>query len=112
MQLAEILRSNTSLQKLKCDQNLISTLGIIRILDSLKVNKSLVKLQAENNKMTISRRFLAVVGDLVIYHNKTLRQLILTCYANIAAHLGQPSQQTSHHTNALTPKDKEMLAEY
>jgi hypothetical protein len=50
----------------------------------LKQNKSLTKLSAANNNLKVSRRFLALIGDLVMYHNRVLRFLILTCVTKSA----------------------------
>lgn len=80
--MAEIIRSNNSLQTIKVSQNLLTTVGIVKMLEPLKINKRLVKLHGENNKIIISRRLLALIGDMVVYHNNTLRELILTCHSN------------------------------
>lgn len=66
--------------------------------------------------MTVSRQFLAVVGDLVIYHNRSLRQLILTCYTNVISHLtgsdDLKSVSNDFEFGSLSPADKEMLDNY
>ena len=60
----------------------MTTVGIVKILEPLKINKSLVKLHAEDNKIIVSRRLLALIGDIAVYHNNTLRELVLTCHSN------------------------------
>jgi len=60
---------------------------MIRILEALKQNQGLVKLKAENNRLVVCRRFLALVADLVIYHNRSLRILVLTVFSNIVQNL-------------------------
>lgn len=59
----------------------------MRLLYALKYNQTLVKLQAENNRVRVCRRLLGLIGDLVIYHNRSLRVLILTTHANLLTHL-------------------------
>ena len=50
------------------------------LLKVLEQNKTLVKLSLENNKFFISRGLLALIGNVFIFRNRTLRELIMTCY--------------------------------
>lgn len=90
-----MIRLNNSLQRIKADQNHFTTLGVVRLLYALKYNQTLVKLQAENNRVRVCRRLLGLIGDLVIYHNRSLRVLILTVHANILTHLKGDNESTS-----------------
>lgn len=54
---------------------------MVRILNALKNNTTLTKLIAQNNRFRVSRRLLSLIGDLVIYHNRVLRRIVLTCLA-------------------------------
>lgn len=74
----------------------------------------MTKLSSENNKIRVCRRFLGLIGDLVIYHNRSLKILILTCQSNILNQLNgldqEPSlssdQEVSESTPTLNPFDK------
>lgn len=80
VEVANILVSNTSLQSLNLDNNDIKEIGLVALLKVLKENRSLVKLRLENNKFMISRQLLGFLGDVFIYHNRTLRTLIMTFF--------------------------------
>ena len=43
----------------------------------------MVKLRAENNKFLVTRGLLSLIGNVFIFHNRTLRILILTCYGKV-----------------------------
>lgn len=48
------------------------------MLKVLKDNHSLVKLKLENNKFLLSRQLLGFLGDVFVYHNRSLRVLTMT----------------------------------
>ena len=50
------------------------------MLKVLEQNRTLVKLKAENNKFRVTRGLLAVIGNVFVYRNRTLKSLILTTY--------------------------------
>ena len=75
-----MLVSNTSLQSLNLDNNDIKEAGLVALLKVLKENRSLVKLRIENNKFLISRQLLGFLGDVFVYHNRSLRTLIMTFF--------------------------------
>lgn len=54
--------------------------GLVSILHALRPNKRVVKFIAEDNKFSISRGILALIGNLVAYANNTLQFLQLTCH--------------------------------
>mmetsp|Transcript_18477 Transcript_18477/g.28354 ORF Transcript_18477/g.28354 Transcript_18477/m.28354 type:complete len:315 (+) Transcript_18477:1066-2010(+) len=76
---AEMLIKNKSIQSLKVNQSSVTEAGLVCLLNSLRQNNQVTKLVARDNRIKASRRLLALVGDLVIYFNSTLRYLILTC---------------------------------
>jgi hypothetical protein len=43
----------------------------------LKDNRSLVKLKLDNNKFMLNRQLLGFIGDVFVYHNRTLRILAM-----------------------------------
>lgn len=61
------------------DNNDIKEAGLVALLKVLKENRSLVKLRLENNKFLISRQLLGFLGDVFVYHNRSLRVLVMTC---------------------------------
>lgn len=62
------------------DNNDIREAGLVALLKVLKENRSLVKLRLENNKFLISRQLLGFLGDVFVYHNRSLRILIMTSF--------------------------------
>ena len=72
--------ANTSIQSLNLDNNDIKEAGLVALMKVLKENRSIVKLRLENNKFMISRQLLGFIGDVFVYHNRTVRQLILTFF--------------------------------
>ena len=47
------------------------------LLRALKVNDNLVSLVARHNLLKVNARVLATIGDLLVYHNGSLRRLDL-----------------------------------
>lgn len=70
--MAELLLKNQSIKRLSLDNNEIREPGLVAILKVLEKNKSLVKLKMENNKFYISRQLLGLIGNLFVFHNRTL----------------------------------------
>jgi len=89
----------------------MTTVGMIRILEALKQNLCLVKFKAENNRLQVCRRFLALVADLVIYHNRSLRILVLTVFSNVLSNLNGSSDitQASFRKETKLGKQEEYL---
>jgi hypothetical protein len=77
---ANIITQTKTLSKLKLDSCEIKLVGMMKILDALKLNSSIVKFKAAGNHFQASRRMLAIIGDLVVYHNRTLRFLNLSLH--------------------------------
>lgn len=75
-----MLVTNTSIQSLNLDNNDIKEAGLVALLKVLKENRSLCKLRLENNKFFISRQLLGFLGDVFVYHNRSLRTLIMTFF--------------------------------
>ncbi len=65
--------ANTSIQSLNLDNNDIKEAGLVALMKVLKENRSIVKLRLENNKFMISRQLLGFIGDVFVYHNRTVR---------------------------------------
>jgi hypothetical protein len=80
IEVANMLVSNTSLQSLNLDNNDIREAGLVALLKVLKDNRGLVKLRLENNKFMISRQLLGFLGDVFLYHNRSLRVLVMTSF--------------------------------
>ena len=78
IEVANMLVSNTGLQSLNLDNNDIREAGLVALLKVLKENRSLVHLRLENNKFLFSRQLLGFLGDVFVYHNRTLRTMIMT----------------------------------
>ena len=77
-EVANIMMSNTSIQTLNLDNNDIKEHGLVAMLKVLETNKTLVKLRMENNKFLVSRQLLGLIGNLFVFKNRTLQQMILT----------------------------------
>lgn len=62
---------------LNISSNQITNFGMSRLLLALRAVKGqenhLGKLIARENRLQVSSRLLALIGDLVVYHNRTLR---------------------------------------
>ena len=71
--MANVLVANTSIQSLNLDNNDIKEAGLVALMKVLKENRSIVKLRLENNKFMISRQLLGFIGDVFVYHNRTVR---------------------------------------
>lgn len=76
-ELANILLRNKSLRKVSVSRNGIKEEGIILLLNALKSNKTITTFRAEANKFAVTRRTLALIGNLVVYDNNTLEVLQL-----------------------------------
>lgn len=79
-EVANVLVTNTSLRSLNLDNNDIREPGLVAIMKVLEQNRSLVKLRLENNKFLISRQLLALIGNVFLYRNRSMRVVIMTCY--------------------------------
>ena len=73
-----MLVSNTSIQSVNLDNNDIREAGLVALLKVLKDNRTLVKLKLDNNKFFLSRQLLGFIGDVFVYHNRSLRILAMT----------------------------------
>lgn len=78
--MADVLFSNKSIQSLNLDNNDIKEPGLVALLKALKSNRTLVKLRLENNKFLVSRQLLGFLGNIFVYSNRTLRQLVMTVF--------------------------------
>lgn len=78
IEVANVLVSNTSLQSVNLDNNDIKEAGLVALMKVLKDNRTLVKLRLDNNKFLISRQLLGFIGDVFVYHNRSLRVLVMT----------------------------------
>lgn len=78
IEVANVLVSNTSIQSVNLDNNDIKEAGLVALLKVLKDNKTLVKLKMDNNKFFLSRQLLGFIGDVFVYHNRSLRILAMT----------------------------------
>lgn len=71
-------QTNTcQIQSLDLSSNMFSEKGIMSLLEGLKHNDNLVEVTARHNMFKINPRILAIIGDLVVYHNRTLKKLDL-----------------------------------
>ena len=57
--------------------NQLSEKGILALPRGLKYNQNLVSLVARHNNFKTNSRILATIGDLVVYHNKTVKMIDL-----------------------------------
>ena len=79
-EVANVLVSNASIQSLNMDYNEIKEHGLVAMMKVLEQNKTLVKLKMENNKFLISRQLLALIGNVFLYKNRTLRYLMMSFF--------------------------------
>jgi hypothetical protein len=59
------------------NRNGIKDEGIVLLLNALKSNPSVTCFRAESNNFSVTRRTLALIGNLVVYDNNTLQILQL-----------------------------------
>ena len=78
LEIAKILKRNTSLQKINLNKNDIREEGLVKILQSLKENKYLLTIKLEGNIFGITRGILAIIGSLLTQENNTLQVMLLT----------------------------------
>ena len=78
IEVANVLLTNSTLQSLNLDNNDIKEAGLVALLKVLKDNHTLVKLRLENNKFMLSRQLLGFLGDVFVYHNRSLTHLTMT----------------------------------
>jgi len=71
-EMANVLLRNKSLRKVSINKNSVKDEGIILLLNALKQNTSVTCFRAEANKFAVSRRTLALIGNLLVYENNTL----------------------------------------
>jgi hypothetical protein len=100
---ANMLVSNTGLQSLNLDNNDIREAGLVALLKVLKENRSLVNLRLENNKFLFSRQLLGFLGDVFVYHNRTLRTMVMTSLSKATPILRREQDEGSEY-------DRDMIA--
>jgi Ran GTPase-activating protein (RanGAP) involved in mRNA processing and transport len=105
IEVANMLVSNTGLQSLNLDNNDIREAGLVALLKVLKENRSLVNLRLENNKFTFSRQLLGFLGDVFVYHNRTLRTMIMTSLSKATPILRREQDEGSEY-------DRDMVANF
>ena len=62
------------------------------LLNALKHNRNIVSLTARHNNFKLTSRILATIGDLVAYHNKTVKVIDLQG-VRAAKYFENPSDQ-------------------
>jgi len=78
IEVANVLLTNATLQSLNLEKNEIKEAGLVALLKVLKDNHTLTKLKLDNNNFVLSRQLLGFLGDVFVYHNRSLRHLTMT----------------------------------
>lgn len=78
IEVANVLLTNATLQSLNLEKNEIKEAGLVALLKVLKDNHTLAKMKLDNNNFVLSRQLLGFLGDVFVYHNRSLRHLTMT----------------------------------